>query len=211
MSGLIDVRRWKRREHYLWFRKYEQPFFSVTVDVDVTAAWNLSRQPGAPSFFLTSVFHMLEAANETEAFRLRLRPRGVWRHDRVAVGPTVMRADDTFGFVRLEPAASLEEFARRGQAVLDDAASQKALAAARKERDDIVFHSVLRWLQFTSFTNAIPGKRDSIPRVVFGQCAREGRRMKMPVAVEVHHALVDGLDVATFFERFCGRLDRRVI
>ena len=208
--ALIDVRRWKRREHYLWFRKYEQPFFSVTVNVDVTAVWNMSRQRGAPSFFLTSVFHMLEAANETEAFRLRLRPRGVWRHDRIGVGPTVMRPDDTFGFVRLEPAASLEEFARRGQAVLDGAASRKALAAGKKERDDVVFHSVLPWLRFTSFTNAIPSRRDSIPRIVFGQCTREGRRMNMPVAVEVHHALVDGLDVASFFERFSGGLGRRV-
>ena len=31
--------------------------------------------------------------------------------------------------------------------------------------------------------------------------------MKMPVAVEVHHALADGLDVARFFERFAANLD----
>ena len=208
MAGMIDLRRWKRRQHYLWFRGYEQPFFSVTVDVDVTAAWNTSRKPGAPSFFLSSLFHMLEAANETEAFRLRLRSRGVWRHDRIGVGPTVMRPDETFGFVRLEPAASLDEFARRGQAVLARAASQKVLAAEKKERDDIVFHSVLPWLRFTSFTNALPGGRDSVPRIVFGRCTAEGRRMIMPVAVEVHHALVDGLDVAMFFERFSGRLEQ---
>jgi chloramphenicol O-acetyltransferase len=30
----------------------------------------------------------------------------------------------------------------------------------------------------------------------------------MPVAVEVHHALVDGLDVARFFDRFNSYLDR---
>jgi chloramphenicol O-acetyltransferase len=32
--------------------------------------------------------------------------------------------------------------------------------------------------------------------------------MKMPVAVEVHHAVVDGLDVAGFYERFADYLDR---
>ena len=46
MGGLIDLRTWKRRDHYLWFRKYAQPFFSVTVDVDVTAVWNASPQAG---------------------------------------------------------------------------------------------------------------------------------------------------------------------
>ena len=57
-------------------------------------------------------------------------------------------------------------------------------------------------------TNALPGKGDSIPRILFGRCVREGKRMKMPVSVEVHHALVDGLDVARFFERFAANLDR---
>lgn len=208
MSGLIDLEKWKRRDHYMWFRKYAQPFFSVTVDVDVTSVWNASRTRGAPSFFLSSVFDMLNAVNDVEAFRLRLRARGVWRHDRVAVGPTIMRADETFGFVRLEPAATFAEFATHGKAAIVQAAARKVLAPSRQITDDIVFHSVLPWLRFTSFTNALPGGGDSIPRIVFGRCARQNTRMKMPVAVEVHHALVDGLDVARFFDRFNNYLDR---
>jgi chloramphenicol O-acetyltransferase type A len=208
MSGPIDLDAWKRRDHYLWFRRYERPFFSVTVEVDVTSAWNASRKRGAPSFFLTSVFFMLRAANDVEAFRLRLRRRGVWRHDSVAVGPTIKRSDDTFGFTRLEPASTLKQFATRGEAAIADAARQGGLKSPGKANDDIVFQSVLPWLRFTAFTNAMPGKGDSIPRIVFGRCAREGRRMKMPVAVEVHHALVDGVDVASFFERFATGLDR---
>ena len=208
MGGPIDVRKWKRRDHYLWFRKYEQPFFSVTVDVDVTAAWNASRRRAAPSFFLTSLFLMLNAANAVEAFRLRLRPRGVWRHDLVAVGPTIMRPDETFGFVRIEPADTLRQFAARGRAVIAAAEGQSGLVSNRLAGDDIVFQSVLPWLRFTASTNALPGKGDSIPRIVFGRCVREGKRMKMPVSVEVHHALVDGLDVARFFERFANNLDR---
>jgi chloramphenicol O-acetyltransferase type A len=208
MSGPINLKTWKRRDHYRWFRRYAQPFFSVTVDVDVTRVWNKSRARGAPSFFLSSVFHMLNAANDVEAFRLRLRPRGVWRHDRVAVGPTIMRADETFGFVRLEPAATLETFASAGTAAIAKAAARTALAPSQQHTDDIVFHSVLPWLRFTSFTNALPGGADSIPRIVFGRCTRDGRRMMLPVAVEVHHALVDGLDVARFFEQFSGHLDR---
>src|SRR5688572_31583014 len=128
MSGPIDLDEWKRRDHYLWFRKYDRPFFSVTVDVDVTAAWNKSRKHGAPSFFLSAVFYMLKAANDVEAFRLRLRARGVWRHDRVAVGPTIMRTDETFGFVRLEPAASLAAFTAQGKAAIAEAASRNVLA-----------------------------------------------------------------------------------
>ena len=208
MGGPMDLRAWKRRDHYLWFRNYERPFFSVTVDVDVSAAWRASRRRGASSFFLMSLFLMLKAANDVEAFRLRLRARGVWRHDRVAVGPTIMRRDGTFGFMRLEPASTLQQFASRARPAIAAMVAQRGLKSPKNESDDIIFTSVLPWLRFTSFANALPGKSDSIPRIVFGRCAREGRRMKMPVAVEVHHALVDGLDVANFYERFAAYLDR---
>jgi chloramphenicol O-acetyltransferase type A len=200
----VDLKNWKRREHYELFRKYEQPFFSVTVDLDVASVWHSCAQPGAASFFLTSLFLMLAAVNETEAFRLRLRPRGVWLHDRVAVGPTIRRPDETFGFVRLEPARSLEEFVPASETAIADASRRRTLSTQGRT-DDIVFHSVLPWLHFTSFTNALSG-RDSIPRIVFGRCREERARVWMPVAVEVHHALVDGLDVARFIDRFQAAL-----
>jgi chloramphenicol O-acetyltransferase type A len=206
VGHLVDPKNWKRREHYELFRKYERPFFSVTVEVDVTRVWNRRRRPSGPSFFLTSLFLMLRTVNEIEAFRLRLRRRGVWLHDRVAVGPTILRADETFGFARLEAGGSLDQFAAAGRAAIARAAGRKALEPM-KNTDDIVFHSVLPWLRFTSFSNALPGD-DSIPRIVFGKCAPTGRTVSMPVAVEVHHALVDGLDVARFFERFQANLAR---
>jgi chloramphenicol O-acetyltransferase len=48
--------------------------------------------------------------------------------------------------------------------------AQQGLRSPEKASDDIVFHSVLPWLRFTSFTNALPGKGDSIPRIVFDDC-----------------------------------------
>jgi len=206
LGHLVDLKNWKRREHYELFRHYGQPFFSVTAEVDVTRVWNRCRRRGSASFFLSSLFPMLEAVNETEALRLRLRRRGVWLHDRVAVGPTIMRADETFAFVRLEGGGSVDQFVAAGKAAIAGVAGRNTLEAG-KGTDDIVFHSVLHWLRFTSFTNALPG-HDSIPRIVFGKCTARGRAVSMPVAVEVHHALVDGLDVARFFERFQSALAR---
>ncbi len=202
MGAWIDVKTWKRRDHYQLFRKYAQPFFSVTADVDVTAVWNRSRKRGAPSFFLTSLFLMLRAVNDVEAFRLRIRPRGVWRHDRVGVGPTIRRPDETFGFAKLEPSDTLDDFVSRGSAAIERAMNSRVKPSAA---DDLVYHSVLPWIRFTGYTNALPGT-DSIPRIVFGRAERNARRVTMPVAVEVHHAVVDGADVGRFFERFSHEL-----
>jgi chloramphenicol O-acetyltransferase type A len=149
---------------------------------------------------------MLKAANETETFRLRLRKRGVWLHDRVAVGSTIARDDETFGFARLDLTENLAQFAAKAEAAIARIRRETMLAGNEGEDDAIVFHSTLPWLHFTSFTNARPGGDDSIPRVVFGRCTPDGRSVKMPVAIEVHHALVDGVDVAKFIERFQAAL-----
>jgi chloramphenicol O-acetyltransferase type A len=200
MGQAIDLKNWKRREHYELFRRYRQPFFSVCVDVDATRLWRRCQSAGGPPFFLSSLFLMLRAANATEAFRLRLRKRGVWRHESLAVGPTLLKPDHTFTFTRIEPAATLKRFIASGRKAMAESRASKELDPNPGD-DDIVYHSALPWLRFTAFTNAIGGG-DSIPRIVFGQCAKEGRRFLMPMSVEVHHAVVDGLDVARFVERF---------
>jgi chloramphenicol O-acetyltransferase type A len=46
-----------------------------------------------------------------------------------------------------------------------------------------------------------------VPKIVFGRHREAGGRRWMPVSVEVHHALVDGLHVGRFFERFQALLD----
>jgi chloramphenicol O-acetyltransferase type A len=201
MGHPLDLKTWKRRQHFNLFRAYEQPYFSVCVDVDASAVWRRSHRAGGPPFFLTSLFAMLTAVNATEAFRLRIRKRGLWLHDRVAVGPTLLKPDHTFAFARLEASDSLEQFLAYGGKAIAAASRRQALEPRQGKDDDIVYQSSLPWIRFTSFTNAI-GSRDSIPRIVFGKCVSSGRRHLLPVSVEVHHAVVDGLDVARFLERF---------
>jgi chloramphenicol O-acetyltransferase type A len=200
MGHFIDLKRWKRREHFQLYRKYSHPFFSLSVEVDATPVWRRCHEPGGPPFFLATVFLMLSAANQTEPMRLRVRGHRVWLHDRVAVGTTVMKRDETFGFARLEHAESFEEFRTRSEAEIARVKNERKLRPAA-HKDDLIYHSTLPWLRFTAFTNALR-QADSIPRIVFGRCAGEGTSRRMPVAVEAHHALVDGLDVARFLERF---------
>ena len=50
MGAWVDLGSWKRRQHYQLFRRYKQPFFSVTVEVDVTRTWTACRASGSPFF-----------------------------------------------------------------------------------------------------------------------------------------------------------------
>jgi chloramphenicol O-acetyltransferase type A len=142
----------------------------------------------------------MRAAEETPAFRLRVREDRVFSHDALRLSTTVLREDGTFAFAVFDPATTLDTFAPAADRELARAVRPGPLTIPGG--DDIIYHSTLPWLRFTSFTNAIDTGADSIPRIVFGKRARDGARFTMPVAVEVHHAVVDGVDVARFIERF---------
>lgn len=196
----IDLAEWKRREHFALYRGFANPFFSVCVELDATPLRERCNRPDGPLFSLAAIFLALKCANETEAFRMRVRGNGVWVHDRVSITPTVLRNDETFAFARLEPAEHFGDFIRVNTAELGRARKPAPLVATHPD-DDLIYHSTLPWIRFTAFSNAMPGGDDSIPRVVFGKCSRDGEKWRLPVGVEVHHAVVDGIDVGRYLER----------
>jgi len=198
----LDVASWKRREHFQLFRGFSDPFFSVCVDLDATAVWERSRGPDSPSFYVATLFHSLRAANDTESFRMRLRGDRVWVHDSVRASATLLRDDETFGFGIFPPAPDFSAFNAHATGEMARIRQPRPLEIPRPGEDDMIYHSTLPWIRFTAFSNALNGGDDSVPRVVFGKCAERGGRWLLPVAVEVHHALVDGLDVARYLERF---------
>lgn len=204
---IIDLDTWKRRQHFLLFRDYDRPHFSTTAAVDVSACHAASRGGQGASFTLAILFHAMQAANEVEAFRLRLREDGVWCHDAVGIGCTVLRPDRTFGFAYFAHETSFARFAADGEREMERARAGTTLGDER-EADDATLHAtVLPWVRFTSFTNAMR-REDSVPKLTFGRRYAEGGAWYVPVCVEVHHALVDGIDVGDFFGRFEDRLAR---
>ena len=194
----LDIESWKRREHFELYRDFANPFFSVCVELDVTDLWHTTRATDGPSFFLATIFAVLRAANSVVAFRTRIRRDRVWIHDRVGITPTVLRSDETFAFARLDLAATFAEFAKRSAPIVSDACKPAPIVS--NPTDDVVYQTTLPWLRFTSFSNALKGEGDSVPRIAFGKVSEEGDRWKLPVSVEVHHALVDGIDVARFLQ-----------
>src|SRR5205823_6243437 len=82
MSRFIDLNAWKRREHFVHYRQFANPFWSICADVDVTRLWEEAREVNTRSFSIGAIYLALGAANQSEAFRLRIRGDKVWLHDR---------------------------------------------------------------------------------------------------------------------------------
>ena len=207
MPDYLDTEAWSRRHLFRLFKDYDDPFINVCADVDVTRLLGFVRGRGL-SLFVTYHFLSTKTANEVEPFRYRLRGERVLVHERVDAGAIVLLADESFTFVYFDFDEDFPAFHERARAAVDRARVEPPPLDSRADRDDLIYHSVIPWVSFTSISHARDSRRQSgIPKVTFGKYRDVGGRVLMPVSVEVHHALMDGLHVGRFFERLQGHFD----
>lgn len=206
----IPLESWPRRAALEHFRRMAQPAFSVTVPVDVTRLRERAAVHGATPWL---AYHhaALEAANGIDAMRQTLREERVREFAVIHASTTVLREDGSFGFVTLPRDASLAAFAARARPNVERVRQASGDLFAADEPGDVreetlVHMTALPWLAFTAFAHA-RGQGDDRPKVAFGRFKEEGGRLLMPVAVDVHHALCDGVHVGRFFERLQALLD----
>ena len=201
MAEYIDTETWSRRHLFRLFKDYDSPSFNVCADVDATTLLDFTRARGL-SFFVACHYLSTKTANEVESFRYRLRGDRVIVHERVDAGAIVLLEDESFTFVYFDFTEDFAAFHADAAARIEGARAEPPPLDARADRDDLVYHSVIPWVSFTSISHARDSRRQSgIPKISFGKYREAGGRLLMPVSVEVHHALMDGLHVGRYFER----------
>lgn len=202
MSQALDLSTWPRRSAYELFRPFDKPWFSVCVRVDVTALKPALAQLGGGRFALACHHAALREAHRVRAFRLRFDGDGVQVLDTVRGSTTVARADGSFGFATLPYDADFARFAAAGAAAMQAASSGMAPLVVEADEHTFIHFTTLPWLHFTSFTHAREKAHADIPKLAFGRVLEEAGRQWMPLALEVHHALMDGADVGDFVNGF---------
>ncbi|MFT3820370.1 MAG: CatA-like O-acetyltransferase [Rubrivivax sp.] len=151
----------------------------------------------------------MRAANELEPFRYRLDGPRVRVFDVVHGSTAVLRDDDSIAFADLDWDRDFARFAQEAGARIRAVQRGERPFDATPERQDVLHFTTLPWLDFTSFSHARNwGRDDAVPKIAFGrlQAAADGR-WRMAMAVEVHHALMDGLHVGRLVQLLQARLD----
>lgn len=203
MERIVDIKHWKRREHFEFFSSFEEPFFGLVADVDCTHAYHTCKEKGY-SFFLYYLYQSLVAVNGIEELRYRIRSGAVVDFGQIHASSTIGRANDTFAYSFIEFASTFEAFSLRANAEIEAVQQSEGLRLTDSaKRLDVIHYSSIPWVKFTGLTHArsftFP---DSVPKISFGKCTNVDGRMVMPVSVNAHHGLVDGLHVGLFFQRF---------
>jgi chloramphenicol O-acetyltransferase type A len=194
----IDMQTWPRRQYYEIYRRFDHPHFSLCANVDLGAFYPRVKHGGF-SVSAAIVYLITRAANEIEEFRYRMRGEDVVEHAVVHPSMTVLTADDLFSYCTIPYSADFSTFVPRATQQMAYVREHPQLSD-EPGRDDFLFMTAIPWVSFTSFThptNLDPG--DSVPRFAWGKFFEEGGVLKMPLAVQVHHALMDGVHVGRFY------------
>ncbi len=203
----IDLNTWPRRQHLAFFNTFDFPHFNLRAPIDVSAFLPAVKRRGL-SFGVATTYVLARAANAIPEFRQRLRAGQVVEHDVVHPSIIVPAPDELFSFCAIPYSEDFSAFAASAAAAISRAQEQAGLEDP-PGRDDLLFMTAIPWVAFTGLQHPIRIHAvDSVPRIAWGRCSTEGGRTKMPLAVQAHHGLVDGLHAGRYFARVQELLDQ---
>jgi len=209
MKQLLNIENWPRAEHFQFFRKMDEPFFGMTVTINCSRAYEVSKQLQT-SFFLYYLHKTLAAVNRIEPMRYRIDDNKIFVYDRIDGSATISRDDGSFGFSLIEFDPDYKVFSENALIETSRVRNTPGLFTRAFEQDNLIHFSALPWVNFTSLSHARGfGFADSCPKISFGKMTLTENGMRtMPMSVHVHHGLMDGFHVGLFVDCFQGIMNQ---
>lgn len=209
MKTLVDLDNWNRKEHFLFFKQMQEPFFGVTITIDCTKAYVASKALGT-SFFIYYLYKTLVAVNAFESFRYRIENTHIYKYDRIDGSATISRADGTFGFSLIEFHPDYTIFEQTAKTEIERIQNTAGLFTREFKDDNVIHFSAIPWLNFTSLSHArnmtFP---DSCPKISFGKViVSDNGTRTMPMSIHVHHGLMDAMHVGQMADYFQGIMNQ---
>jgi len=196
----IDMQIWPRRDHFRIFNAFNHPHFSMCANVDVTAFHSVVKQHKY-SLTVSIVYIIARTANEIPEFRYRIRKEKIVEHEIVNPSFTILVNKDIFTFCTVDYIKNFPVFAARAEECIAYVKRHPSLDEDPK-RDDKLFMSPIPWVSFTSFIHPMNfHPADSIPRFAWGKIFEEKGLLKIPLSVQGHHAVMDGIHMGRFYEK----------
>lgn len=194
----VDLSASGRQKQYEYFLSLQNPHVSLTVNCDISRLMQVTKEQNFP-FFLTLLHCVIGAANAVPELRQRIRGQEVVEYENCLSSHTVSLPDGGYCYCELDCSKPLEEFLPYAQ----EAVERAKTAASLDDGEDsgrLFFVTCVPWLSFTSLHLPTADAKDSNPRISFGKYFEQEGKTLLPVQLQVHHGLVDGIHIARFYQ-----------
>jgi len=199
----IDINTWKRKEHYEFFKDFDEPFWGIVANIDCSNAYQFCKENNI-SFFAYYLHKSLECVNSIEEFKYRIVDDKIAIYETIHAAATIARENGTFAFTLIEYIPDFKTFVEHLQTEIQKVKETKGLYMYEdKTRKDVIYYSSTPWLKFSGLTHARNyNTTESTPLITFGKSSVEDNKRTMPVSLNAHHALMDGLHASKYYDTF---------
>ena len=196
----VNLDTWPRREYFKLFSTFDHPHFNMCTNVNLTAFTPALKRHGV-SFTVGILYVISRVANAIPEFRYRIQANNVVEHEVVHPSVTILVDNDLFSFCTMDYIEDFPEFAISAAERISYVKEHPTLKNDPGQ-DNLLYMTALPWVSFTSFMHPMQlHPADSVPRFAWGKFFEEGESVKMPLSVQGHHALMDGIHMSRFYER----------
>lgn len=194
----VNLDTWSRADQFRLFRRYDRPHYATTVRLDVSEMMAAYSRSGLSPFRHT-IWAVGKGLHAVPELCMRFKGETVTQYKRLLLSPTIPLENGDFRYTYLAWNPDRARFDGHASEKIAEVREGAPLNANDGSIEDVAYLSCLPWLDYTSLDNALPGPEDCIPRVTWGKIVRRGDGHEMAMTLQVHHALVDGRQVAEFF------------
>lgn len=197
-SKLIDMNNYARKEHFDYFRTMQYPYAGVTCDIEVSKLLEYSRANNR-SFYLTVLHAVALAADGVPELRQRINGEKIIEYSECPTSHIELKPDKTYCYCTLHHHMSLNEYYAQAEQARIACVSNGIEESG--DVDSMYFISTVPWIHYTALVQPVAGGDESNPRITWGKYEEStDGKIFMPVSILAHHALVDGIQIAQFYD-----------
>ena len=194
----VDLQTWPRKTHFEIYKNFDHPHFGMCSKVDLSTYMRIVKEKGF-SINVAIVYVLARAANLIPEFRQRIHGKEIVEYEVVHPSTTILTEDELFSFCTIDYSMDFSDFSQRATEKIA-MIKQNPTLEEETEEDNLLFMTAIPWVAFTSFKHPMHlHPPDSVPRFAWGKFFQEGESWKMPLDVQCHHALMDGIHVGRFY------------
>ena len=207
MTKIIPLESFHRKESVMFFKDFLNPNVSVTCMVDASECYRRSKANGE-KFFHHYLYAILRSVNDIKELHYRFTSSGeIACYDRIDVlSPIRLTGHDSFTTLRFPYIPDRAAFIASVNETIKKAEGLSAFGEEEGlEEYDVVLVSAIPDLPFTSISYTQKHRHgNDFPLINVGKMETDGR---MPIAICVNHAFVDGQHLSRFYKLVQQYLD----
>lgn len=203
----IDQSRWERGELFRFYMEKMRIVMSLTVDLDVTRLIAYTKENGL-KFYPSMIWIVSKAVNSHEEFKYGWDQEGnLIRWEFLSPSYTDFHREDE-NFTKLVTPFSEDLFEFHRSFMEDKEKYREKRAVLSGQPPNFFDVSCLPWVKYRHFdVHVFDEGKFLAPVVTWGKYEKEQGRYKMPLTMNIHHAVADGFHLCRFFNEVQERID----